>query len=181
MILAEIDGWEVVINGLNFLIPAGIVFGTTYYLVNKLVSEQRNIRLLELKKEQMHELTPTKLQAYERLTLFLDRISPDNLVVRLSKSGQSATQLRYELIQTILGEYNHNISQQIYVSNSTWRIIQAVKDQVIDTIENCYTTCKTSDSGPELGKKILTHTITHNPQSIQTAIELLKKEIDIAL
>ena len=181
MILAEIDGWGVMVNALDFLIPAGIVFGTTYYLINKLVSEQHKIRLLELKKEHLHELTPVKLQAYERLTLFLDRISPDNLVVRLSKSGQSASQLRHELVQTILSEYNHNISQQIYVGNDTWQMIRAVKDQIIDTIEDCYTTCGTSDSGPDLGKKILTRTIAHNPQGTQQAIELLKKEIEIAL
>lgn len=181
MILAEIDGWGVIVNALNFLIPAGIVFGTTYYLINKLVSEQHKIRLLELKKEHVRELTPIKLQAYERLTLFLDRISPDNLVVRLSKSGQSASQLRQELVQTILSEYHHNISQQIYISNDTWQMIRAVKDQIIDTVEDCYTTCSTSDSGPDLGKKILTRTMTINPQGTQTAIELLKKEIEIAL
>lgn len=181
MILAEIDGWAILVNALNFLIPAGIVFGITYYLIDKLLAEQRKVRLLELKKEQLRELTPIKLQAYERLTLFLDRISPDNLVIRLSKSGQSANQLRQELVQTIQSEFNHNISQQIYVSSDAWYMIKAVKEQIITIVEDCYKTCDDTHSGPDLGKKILTRLMTENHQGTQPAIELLKKEIEIAL
>lgn len=179
MIVAEIDGWSIVANALNFLIPAGIVFGITYYLIDKLLSEQRKVRLLELKKEQMKELTPIKLQAYERLTLFLDRISPDTLVVRLSRSGQSANQLRHELVQTINSEYNHNISQQIYVSNDAWNMITAVKEQIISIVDDCYRSCDDTHSGPDLGKKVLSKLMVENYNGTQRAIELLKKEIEI--
>ncbi len=180
MILTEIDGWGAVVNTLNFLVPSGIVFGTAYYLHNKLVSEQHKICLLELKKEHIHALTPLKLLADECLTLFLDRISPNNIVIRLSKSGKSATQLRHELVQTILSEYNHNFSQEIYIYNNTWQMIRAIKDQIIGTEEDCYTPCGTSDSGPDLGKKILRTMAIYAPVK-QTAIELLKKEIEIVL
>ena len=140
-----------------------------------------SITLIELKKEQMKELTPLKLQAYERLTLFLDRVSPDNLVVRLSKRGQSAAQLRAELVGTISGEYNHNISQQIYVSDDAWKMIQAVKEQIIGLVEQCYSECAEGESGPQLGKRILTRLMEQNAAPTQNAIHLLKKEIEIAL
>jgi hypothetical protein len=181
MTLLNIDGWQVLINLLNFIVPALIVFGVTYYIMNSFMLEQRKIRILELKKEQLKELTPIKLQAYERLTLFLDRISPDNLVVRLSKGGQSAAQLRSELIHTVTNEFNHNIAQQIYVSDNSWNMIKAVKEQILVLIETSYQQCDAGETGPGLGKKILNKLIEQKNNPTQRAIELLKKEIEIAL
>ena len=180
MILYEISGLQVVVNLLYFVVPSLIVFGVTYIIINKFFEEQRKLRLLELKKEQMRELTPIKLQAYERLTLFLDRISPENLVIRLSKSGQSANQLRHELIQSITREFNHNISQQVYVSNDCWNMIKAVKEQIIRVVEACYQESGDTESGPGLGKKILTRLMQEKTTPTQRAIELMKKEIEIA-
>ncbi len=179
MILYEISGLQVLVNILYFVVPSLLVFGVTYYLINKFFEEQRKHRLLELKKEQIRELTPIKLQAYERLTLFLDRISPENLVVRLSKSGQSANQLRHELIQSITSEFNHNISQQVYVSNDCWNMIKAVKEQTIGMVEACYQECGDTESGSGLGKKILTKLMQDKTTPTQRAIELMKQEIEI--
>lgn len=180
MTLNDLTGIQVILNTLNYLIPSLVVFGVTYFIINKFFEEQRKLRLLELKKEHMRELTPIKLQAYERLTLFLDRISPDNLVIRLSKSGQSANQLRHELIQTISSEFNHNISQQVYVSNDCWNMIKAVKEQIIGIVEVCYRECEDTESGPGLGKKILTKLMQEKTIPTQHAIELMKREIEIA-
>ena len=181
MIIAEIDTFQVFVNLLNFLVPAVLVFGITYYLMEKFLKEQRLNRILELKKEQSKGLTPIKLQAYERLTIFLDRISPDNLVIRLSKKGQSANQLRSELIHTITSEFNHNISQQIYISNDAWNMIVNVKEQIINVVETSYSECAEEETGPGLGKIILTKLMNNKSIPTQKAIELLKNEIEIAL
>ncbi len=181
MILAEITFIDVLIHLIYFIIPALLVFGITYFLMQKMMTEQQKLRILELKKQQNEQITPIRLQAYERLTLFLDRTSLDNLVLKLSKRGQSANQLRHELMQTVQSEYNHNISQQIYVSNEAWEMITAVKEQVLNTVENCYAECDDTESGPGLGKKILTKLMDGKTISTQRAIQLLKKEIEIAL
>jgi len=181
MILAEITFIDVLIHLIYFTIPALLVFGITYFLMQKMMTEQQKLRILELKKQQNEQITPVRLQAYERLTLFLDRTSLDNLVLKLSKRGQSANQLRHELMQTVQSEYNHNISQQIYVSNEAWEMITAVKEQVLNTVENCYAECDDTESGPGLGKKILTKLMDGKTISTQRAIQLLKKEIEIAL
>lgn len=127
----------------------------------------------------MRELTPIKLQAYERLTLFLDRISPENLVIRLSKSGQSANQLRHELIQSITSEFNHNISQQVYVSNDCWNMIKAVKEQIISVVEACYQESGDTESGPGLGKNI-DQTNARENYAYSTCNRTNEKEIEIA-
>ncbi len=179
MILYQVDLVEVVVNILMFIIPSVIVFAVAYYFVTRFLEEQRKERLLELKKEHSKQITPIKLQAYERLALFLDRISPDNLVVRLSKSGQSAEQLRILLIRTITDEFNHNISQQIYVSDQSWNMVKAVKEQIIGIVEISYKECEENESGPSLGKRILTRLMNEKQIPTQKAIELLKKEIEI--
>lgn len=181
MILLEIDALEIIVDFFKFIVPSLIVFGVTYFLLSKFLEEQRLHRILELKKGQSAQITPIRLQAYERLALFLDRISPDNLVIRMSRSGQSADQLRQELVQTITNEYNHNISQQIYISDDAWKMIIAVKEQIIQVIEICYKDCSPEESGPGLGKKILKKLMNEKEIPTQRAIELLKKEIEIAL
>ena len=181
MIITELNLVDVLVHLIYFTIPALLVFGITYFLMQKLLTEQQKLRILDLKKQQSSQITPIKLQAYERLTLFLDRISPDNLVLRLSKSGQSASQLRVELTQTVVSEFNHNISQQIYVSDEAWEMISAVKEQIINIIEDCYSKCDANESGPGLGKKILNSLMSERTIPTQRAIQLLKKEIEIAL
>ena len=179
-----IIGFEIlplVVNTLSMLLAASLVFGVTYYLVNRFLEEQRKSSLLELKKETAKIITPVKLQAYERLTLFLDRISPDNLVLRHSKSNQTAADLRSELIRSITSEYDHNISQQIYVSNSVWSVIKGVKEQIIGIVEVCFKNSKPGDTGPELGKQILTYLMEQKEIPTQRAIELLKNELEVIL
>lgn len=180
MTILEINLIEVLVDFLKIVVPSGIVFGVTYFILNKFFDEQHKTRLLELKREHVKVISPIKLQAYERLALFLDRISPDNLVLRLSKSGQSAAQLRQALIQTISDEFNHNISQQIYVTDQSWNMIKAVKEQIIGIVEVCYKECDANETGPALGKRILNRLISEKQIPTQRAIELLKKEIEIA-
>jgi len=180
MLILELNILGVIIDIIKIIIPAAIVFGVTYVIMKSFFDEQHKTRLLELKREHVKVISPIKLQAYERLALFLDRISPDNLVLRLSKSGQSASQLRVALLQTISDEFNHNISQQIYVTDQSWNMIKAVKEQIIGIIEVCYSECTENESGPALGKKILTRLINEKQIPTQRAIELLKKEIEIA-
>lgn len=179
--ILEFNTIEFIADLLKFIIPSLIVFAVAYFLLSKFLEDQKHARLLEIKKEQSAQITPLKLQAYERLTIFLDRISPDNLVVRHSKAGQSASQLRKVLIQSITEEFNHNISQQIFISNQAWSLVKAVKEQIIGIIELCYRDCDEDASGPTLGKKILNQLIDAKEIPTQRAIEFLKKEIELVL
>ncbi|MBR9860358.1 hypothetical protein GYB22_06340 [bacterium] len=179
--LLEIDALAIFIDVVKFAIPALIVFAVSYKLLSKFLDDNAHSRLIEVKKEQSAMITPIRLQAYERLTIFLDRISPDNLVLRLSKSGQSAGELRALLIRTITDEFNHNISQQIYVSNQAWIMVKAVKEQIIGIVDSCYRECDEDASGPTLGKMVLTRLMESKEVPTQKAIEYLKREIEIVL
>ena len=94
MILA-VDITQAIVAILNFTIPALIVFGVTYYLVQSFLNEQRKVRIIELKKEQANALTPIKLQAYERMTLFLERMNPSKLLLRVTSVNNDKNSSQY--------------------------------------------------------------------------------------
>lgn len=165
----------------GFVVAGTLVFFTTYYLVKKLTENQRNLMLLDIKGKQADLVTPSKLQAYERLVIFLTRISPDNLIVRHSRSGQSSQELREVMISTINEEFNHNISQQIYISDQAWNAVKYAKEEIISIIDEMYKHNGPDISGPELGKLILERLIHERNHTTQKAISILKKELQIAL
>lgn len=177
--LLQIDLLEVFIEIVKFLVPSLIVFGITYTMLNKFMEDDHRSKLMDLKRQNSNMLIPMKLQAYERLTIFLDRISLETLVLRLADPSINATQFKHLLIRNINDEFTHNVSQQIYVSNQAWKVIKAVKEQVILIIENSYKDMKEGDKSTDLGKAILSDMMKKGDNPNTVAIEFLKKEIEL--
>ena len=119
---------------LKYSIPALIVFFTIYYILRKYLDQQYNLEVLKFKKEEMKNVLPLKLQAYERLALFLERISPEQLIYRLNGPQMTAKDLRTALIIAVQKEYEHNLTQQIYVSDNLWKIIALAKDEILGLV-----------------------------------------------
>ena len=111
----------------KYLIPAVIV----YILMNRFLNGQQSIEQLKLRLEQKNDTLPMRFQAYERLTLLLERIRIPNLVMRLQTSESSATDLMKAIVISVQKEYEHNLTQQIYVSEELWKIISLTKDSTI--------------------------------------------------
>src|SRR5688572_16283437 len=95
---------------LKIILPAGAVFAAAYLIVKRFLDNEQKAREQELKKSSHAAMTPLRLQAYERIVLFLERVNPNTLVVRVNKNGMTAHQLHMELIKTIKTEYEHNLS-----------------------------------------------------------------------
>ncbi len=77
---------------------------------------------------------PLRLQAYERMALFLERIEPNQLVMRIHNTGLNVAQEQNLLLTSIRSEFEHNLSQQIYISNDVWKHICNAKEDIIDII-----------------------------------------------
>ena len=178
MTLLEINSSNLFIDILQFTVPTLIVFLVTYLSLKKFLDEDYKRRQLELKSKLADELTPVKLQAYERLTILLERLKPDNLVLRLANTNINATEFRYLLIQQINDEFNHNVSQQIYVSDQAWTLIKAIRENTINQINDAYAGLREDARGTELGKNFLQLVVERNDQSAQQAIQFLKKTHD---
>ena len=120
---------------------------------------------------------PLRLQAFERITLFLERISPNSIVMRMSRKGMTAAQLHKALIGAIRNEYEHNLTQQLYVSNETWDSVKKAKDDMIRLVNISSTKMGDKATALDLSKNIfkLIAEVKSNPTDI--AINQLKSEL----
>ena len=98
------------------------------------ITKSMNEQALEATKASRTIVMPLRLQAYERMALFLERIDPNQLVLRIHAPGLTVAEEQNLLMTAIRSEYEHNISQQIYISNETWKGITDAMDDVITII-----------------------------------------------
>lgn len=119
---------------LKYTIPAIIVFATVFFLFKSFLNQMYNLEALKQKKNHNKEILPLRLQAYERLVMFCERISVDNLVYRLNHTDMGVKELRSAMLIGIQQEYEHNVTQQVYISQNLWEIIHLAKDQLQEII-----------------------------------------------
>lgn len=116
------------------IIPALIVGLVAYYFFHNYVRDQENRRRYELMKETQKEILPYRIQALERMTLYLERIALSKLLIRVKPDGEDKYQYETKLIQIIEQEFEHNLAQQIYMSNECWDAIRTTKNAIISLI-----------------------------------------------
>lgn len=165
---------------IDLLVLAAGIFGALmafYYIVKNDIQRFFDLKTLELNKESSVQLLLLRLQAHERLIIFIDRINPANLLVRIHQQGIEIATLQAGILNEIRSEYQHNVAQQLYVSNSTWNVIRKLKDDTIAMMNNAVQGLPKDANGVELSKAILQHmaTISENPYDL--TIELIKKDI----
>ncbi len=111
-----------------------------------------------------------KLQAYERLTLYADRISLKNLVMRTAYSNLNVVDYQLALLETIRVEYEYNVSQQIYVSTDMWKAIGNLKDQNVYIINQIAATIPSQEQAIELSKRLLDYASTSGNSDLSTIV-----------
>jgi len=125
---------EVILEIIKISVPALIVFFTVQSLLTQYLDKQYQMRQLELRRTQQDTTVALRLQAYERLTLFCERIAIPNLVLRLRSEESTAANLRMAMLVAIQQEFEHNITQQVYISDQLWQIIQLAQNEVVSVI-----------------------------------------------
>ncbi len=148
---------DVILEILKVTLPALVVFATVYYLFKTFLENQQKMKMMEIQKEGRSTLLPLKFQAYERLALFCERISLGNLVTRLRQEDMSAADLRLALILGIQQEYEHNLSQQVYVSEDLWKMVTFGKNDTINVVDLVFKTVKDDDTGRDLSRAIFNY------------------------
>ncbi|CAN5231499.1 hypothetical protein BH09BAC2_BH09BAC2_11240 [soil metagenome] len=123
--------------------------------------------VLELKKRPINtgnaDTKNLQLQAYERLSLLTERISLQNLISRHPNSGLSAKEMKSVLIENIRSEFDHNVTQQIYVTSDAWRAVNNNKEQNIYVINQLAASLPLQATGMDLSKHIVDY-LLHNPK-----------------
>lgn len=115
---------------------------------------QSSIKEIEKKISSNKITLPLRLQAYERCLIFLERISPDSLLVRVGQC-QTANELQAKLLNTIRSEFEHNLSQQLYISQDAWTYIVNAKNNTVGLINSCSLRVDPADRSIQLSKSIL--------------------------
>lgn len=157
------------------------VMGYIFYkTIKKYLDHQRKEAMLQMRidehKEALRTITPIRLQAYERMVLFLERMSPNSLVLRSYKPGMDIQTLQVAMTKTIRDEWEHNLSQQVYLSSESWVRIRSAKDEMINLI-NASAANLPADADPStLAASIFTNIVKTKSPSDE-ALEYVKKEI----
>ena len=118
-----------------------------------------------------------RLQAFERVILFLERTALDKLILRIYKPGMSAKMLKAQLTITINEEFNHNLTQQIYMSSTSWDIVKRAKDETLKIVNMAGANAPDIATGNDLSQKIFEIMSKLETAPTQIAINQLKKEI----
>jgi hypothetical protein len=158
-------------------IPALIVFFTAWGLLRNLIKYDQDKRRQELVLQNSRTVTPIKLQAYERIVLFLERISLESLLVRVSSADMTAQQLHSALLNAIRSEFEHNLSQQIYMSQQAWEVVRNARSNMIKIINSEAEKMPVDSSGMSFSKQLLEKIMELEKEPTRAAIEYVKNEV----
>lgn len=162
---------------LKIILPALIVFFTAWALLRNMMRNDQDKRRQELVLQNTKTVTPIKLHAYERIVLFLERISLESLLVRVSTPDMTAPQLHAALLTTIRSEFEHNLSQQIYMSPQAWEVVRNARSNMIKIINTEFEKLPAGSIGMALSKKLLEQVMEMEKEPTRVAIDYLKAEI----
>jgi len=164
-----------IIEILAYTIPSLITGGVAYYLFVSYFKDQQNTRRWLLQKENKKETLPIRLQAYERMTLFLERINPLQLLVRITPISEDKNEYANYVIAQVEQEFEHNLTQQIYISEECWSIITTSKNATIQMIRLATKNEKVADAN-QLREVILSD-LLEKPVPTSAALAFIKNEV----
>ena len=168
---------EIVADILKITIPALLVLLTAWLMLRNMIKNDQNKRRQELLLQSNKTITPIRLQAYERVVLFLERISLESLIVRVSSPDMTANQLHIALLNAIRSEFEHNLSQQIYMSPQAWEVVKSAKANTIKLINNEVEKLPPNSTGMDLAKNLFDKVVEIEKEPTRVAIDFIKSEI----
>lgn len=160
---------------LAYTIPSVITGCTAYYLFALYFNDQQNNRKWTLQKDAQNNSLPIRLQAFERMTLFLERSSLTNVISRISPISENKADYASFVIAHIEQEFEHNLAQQIYISNDCWNVILTAKNATIQIVRKASTNENCADA-QQLREFVLNEFMEKQTPSA-TALEYIKKEV----
>lgn len=156
--------------------PALLVALSSYMIIKRMLAGEASRKNAELLIESRKITVPMRLQAYERLVLFLERISPESLILRVRKSNMKNQDLQVALLSAIRTEFEHNLSQQLYVSITVWQAVKSAKETVVSMVNEVAMNVKPEEPSMAMATALLEKSVSEDMDSITEAMTLLKKE-----
>lgn len=164
-----------IIEIIAYTLPSLITGGVAYFLFDSYFKDQQNTRRWLLQKENKPAILPLRLQSYERLTLLMERINPSQMMVRISPLSNDKTDYQNLVIAQIDQEFEHNLSQQIYVSEECWSVILTAKNATIQMIRLATQNEKVTDA--DSLRAFIVSDFLEKPTPSSAALSFIKNEV----
>lgn len=162
---------------LKYTLPSLIVFLAVWFVLKSMLQNEYKRMHVETIVKNQRITTPVKLQAYERMTILLERISPEALIMRVSNPALTAKQFQAELLNNIRSEFEHNVAQQIYISNQAWELVKNAKTSVIQLINSTAAKVNPDNQSIILSRMILEELMQQEKSPVSIALDFIKAEI----
>ena len=159
------------------IFTVGLVLGAVLIIIRYWFSMNNQPSGHTIPGEEQKIILPLRLQACERIILFLERISPNNLIMRLNNPDMSSVQLQSALVKVIREEFEYNLSQQLYISLKAWELVKNAKEETIKLINVASGKIPETAASGELIKIILDLALEKDKLPVNIAIDEIKKEI----
>ena len=170
---------QILIIVVAMLATMALAGGMMYLLVKRYFDNEQKERLLQMKIDERREtlkvVTPIRLQAYERMALFLERISPDSLVLRCYQPGMDLKLLQGVMTKNIRDEWEHNLSQQVYLSSDLWTRIREAKDEMVNLVNSAAVSLADTTDPTRLAASIFASAADRSP--VDGALEAMHREL----
>jgi hypothetical protein len=167
---------ENILEALQYAIPSLVVGAAAILVVKAFIEKETRAQKHEYILKNQKTITPIRLQAYERIIMFLERISPGNLITRVQEAGMSAKQLQMQLLRQIRAEFEHNISQQLYITNESWELTKNSKENLIKLINVAGKDMQPDAPAIDLSRAILDVYLKVENPPIEMAVRKIKDE-----
>ena len=168
---------EYLTDFLQLLVPAALVLYAVYLIVRSFLQKEFEKKLVDLKQSNNSTILPLRLQAYERICLLLERISPNNMLLRMSDPAYNALEFQQLVLKEIREEFNHNLSQQIYMSEEAWEKVRSTVNEVVAVVNQAGEGLSPEHNSVDLSQKIFEGMIALDRDPVGEALSLCKKEI----
>lgn len=170
---------EILLDLIKIFLPASMVLYGVFLVVKAFLNKEYEKKIIEYKMDNTKIVLPIRLQAYERVCLFLERISLNNLIIRINNPAFSAGQMQQALLSEIRNEFNHNLSQQVYMSDEAWLAVRKSMEDIVGIINKAAEQTPSDARGIELAKKIFDGLLQLNQDPVSNALTVVKNEIRV--
>ncbi|MEM1214159.1 MAG: hypothetical protein AAGJ82_00640 [Bacteroidota bacterium] len=161
---------------LKISLPAIVVAVVSYLIIRTMLNKQFLLQEQRLRQDRQDTIMPLRMQAYERLSILVERLGIPGMVLRNQNDEMQAATFRIALFMAVQQEFEHNISQQIYVSNNLWKILEATRDDLLQFIELVSEKVPANAPAKELASKLLAYHAQRDSDPISTAQMAIRKE-----
>jgi len=160
----------------KYTVPSLVVLAAAYFLLKMFLDKEAEKNQVQMRLDVQKITLPVRMQAYERLVLLLERIEPAGLLVRTNLPGMNAGLLQSELVQSVRSEFEHNLSQQLYVSSKAWEMVRNAREEAVKRINTAAMKLPPDATSADLASLILINDIDAEQSVVKGALDLLKAE-----